>query len=200
MFRSQKYRRWVAVFQQLGTMLLMQRSFPGHVCIVLFCGGLPIGPGKPIRDPAVPSDAEMFQVDPLIDLPDSEIRLVLPIAIRDRFHFIGVLVFIGHIIEEQEVGDPAFLDALHHFHSVGEFPVTVDPLCFVGFEVLVLQVLDVFPLVLKSNWDLTGFTIHDYILSELMKGFGFYALDIDPHGEGIFLQHYKKAIRRIVVT
>lgn len=119
-------------------MLLVQRSFPGHVCIVLLCGGLPIDPGKPIRDPAVTGDAEMFQVDPLIALPDGEIRLVLPIAIRDRFHFIGVLVFIGHIIEEQEVGDPAFLNALHHLHSVGEFPVTVDALCFVGFKVLVL--------------------------------------------------------------
>jgi hypothetical protein len=52
----------------------------------------------------------------------------LPIAIRDRFHFIGVLVFIGHIIEEQEVGDPAFLDALQHLYSAGELPVTVDAL------------------------------------------------------------------------
>jgi hypothetical protein len=142
----------------------------------------------------------MLQIDHFIPLFDGEIRFVLPMALRDGCNFIGVLIFIGHVVKEQEVGDPAFLDALHHFHSVGEFPVTVDAFCFVGFKVLVLQVLYVFPLVLKSNWDLTGFTIHDYILSELMKGFGFYALDIDPHGEGIFLQHYKKAIRRIVVT
>lgn len=78
-----------------------------------------------------------------------QIVSTLQIAICDDFRFLGVLIFIGHIIGEQEVGDPAFLDALHHLHTVGEFPVTVDALCFVGFEVLVLQVLDVFPLVLK---------------------------------------------------
>lgn len=111
----------------------------------------------------------MFQVDPLIALPDGEIRFVLPIAIRDRFHFIGVLVFIGHIIEEQEVGDPAFLDALHHLHSVGEFPVTVDALCFVGFKVQVLQVLDVFPLVLRIKLGFAGLQVVGEIFRDLVE-------------------------------
>jgi hypothetical protein len=62
-----------------------------------------------------------------------------------------------HVIEEQEVGDPAFLDAFHHLQPVREFAVPVSALRFVCFKVLVLQVLNVFPLVLKIKCRFDGF-------------------------------------------
>jgi hypothetical protein len=91
----------------------------------------------------------MLQIDLFIPLFDGEIRFVLPMDLRDRCNLIGVLIFIGHIVKEQEVGNPAFLDAFHYLQPVGEFPVPVRALRFVCFKILVLQVLNVFPLVFK---------------------------------------------------
>jgi hypothetical protein len=99
----------------------------------------------------------MLQIDLFIPLFDGEIRFVLPMALRDGCNLIGVLIFIGHIVEEQEVGHPAFLDAFHRLQPVREFPVSVRALRFVCFKVLVLQVLNVFPLVLKIKCGFDGF-------------------------------------------
>jgi hypothetical protein len=85
-------------------------------------------------------------------------------ALRDGCNFIGVLIFIGHIVKEQEVGNPAFLDAFHHLQPVCEFPVPVRAQRFVCFKVLVLWVLNVFPLVLKIKCGFDGFQIVGKVL------------------------------------